>query len=104
MVISAVIMSNMGGFFEARRCAEIDYMFFHFENYTTAFYPECAGFYSGNPDEEAVVAANIGGDPAQVSTALGLSFGMAVWLALALHAFGVETYVSIFASTVGSRR
>jgi len=95
MFISATIISNYGNFFEARGCDDIDYMFFNYQNYTEMFYPECAAWYTGaNPNQYAVVQANLGGDPAQASTALNLSFTMAAWLSLALHAIGVEVYVS----------
>lgn len=35
------------------------------------------------------------GDPVQTTVALGLNFGSAGWLAFALHAIGVEIYVSL---------
>jgi len=95
MVIAATVVSQYGSFFEARRCEDIDYMFFNFQNYTELLYPECTAWYSGaNPHQYAVVQANLNGDPAQASTALNMSFTMAAWLSLAMHAIGVEVYVS----------
>ena len=37
-----------------------------------------------------LVNANLNGQPEQIDAALGLSFGAALWLALALHAVGIE--------------
>ena len=84
----------MGSFYEARSCAELDYMLSHIQNFTEAQYPECKAWYTGeNPNQHAIVLADQDGDIGEVSTALGVSFGMAVWLALAIHAIGVEIYV-----------
>ena len=34
------------------------------------------------------------GVPSEIGAALGVSFGMALWMALIIHAAGVEIYVS----------
>ena len=95
MIISANIISGYGSFFEARGCVDIDYMFSHSQNRTELFYPECAAWYSGaNPNQYAVIQADMRGNPAQIAVALGLSFSMAMWVSLAIHAIGVEVYVS----------
>lgn len=100
MIASAAIISNQGNFFDVRSCAQIDYVFYHFANYTVAFYPACAAYYSGeNLNQHVVVEANMDGDPAQVGAALGVTFGMSFWLALTLHAVGVEIYVGVRVSS-----
>ena len=62
-----------------------------------SFYPECATFYSGdNLDQHALVRATYYGDNImEVGTAFNIVFGPCGWLALALHIFGAELYVSI---------
>lgn len=58
-------------------------------------YPDCAAFYSGeNPDQFVVVGADMRGGITTAASAGGLTFGAALWLAMALHAIGVEVYVS----------
>lgn len=61
-----------------------------------ALYPQCATFFSGeNLDQHAVVKANyFGGKLMEIATALNISFGPAAWMALAIHAFAAELYVS----------
>lgn len=41
----------------------------------------------------AAVAASMEGDEANVAAIQGMTFGAAVWLAVAIHAIGVEFYV-----------
>ena len=95
MITSAYILSAKGSFFEAKRCEDVDYIFAHFQNWTELLYPECKEWYSGaNPNQYTVVYANIKGDPAQAAAALSQSFTMAAWMSLAIHAIGVEIYVS----------
>jgi hypothetical protein len=60
-------------------------------------YPACASFVNGT-DIEAVssVAATFAvGDTANTGAALNVVFGMALWVSLALHAFGVEVYLHL---------
>lgn len=56
-------------------------------------YPQCQAA-NGTTDDWVAVKAGFGDKP-QVSVALGLNFGMAGWLALALHAIGVEIYLAL---------
>lgn len=62
-------------------------------------YPECSTWANGeNPDQMAVVAAKwtTPSSAAEVAASLAVPFGMGVWLALVVHAVGVEIYVSKF--------
>lgn len=61
-----------------------------------ALYPGCESFYNGtNVDQYVLTKADQNGsNPVEIGTALGISFGTAMWLAFAIHAFGVEIYVS----------
>jgi len=59
-------------------------------------YPLCK---TGLPTDVVAVKAMLTGSNVQAETAgaaLRTSFGMAIWLALAIHAIGVEIYVSTF--------
>ena len=63
---------------------------------TLEFYPECAAYFDGsNPDQHAIVRASMDFNRVdQMSAALGTTFGMALWLGMALQAAGIEIYVS----------
>lgn len=55
-----------------------------------AKYPTCKDL-----DAWVAVQGDMGGESAEnIAAALTLGFSMGVWLALALHAIGVEVYVS----------
>lgn len=65
------------------------------ETIVLGLYPECADWYTGNTGRHAAVLADLGGGTAATAAAaLGMNFGSAMWLALAIHAIGVEIYVS----------
>lgn len=59
-------------------------------------YPACASYADGsNLDQVSAVFADMDGmSAANAGAALDLNFGMALWLAFAIHAIGVEVYVS----------
>ena len=61
-----------------------------------AAYPACMPYADGsNLDQVSAVLADMGGASAvNAGAALNVNFGMALWLAFALHAVGVEVYVS----------
>lgn len=87
-------MSGMGGFYQARSCAQLFYIYNHSQNDTLQADPDCASYFSGaNVNKWVAVEANLGGDAAGAAAALGTNFGSAMWLALAIHAIGVEIYV-----------
>lgn len=62
-------------------------------------YPVCATWASGeNPSQMAAVDAKgspLASSAAEVIASVSVTFGMAVWLSLVIHAFGVEVYVSL---------
>ena len=65
------------------------------EQGTLRFHPDCIAYFNGtNPSQHSAARANFSGSIDEVAGSLELSFGMALWLALALHAIGVEIYVS----------
>ncbi|KAF2649820.1 hypothetical protein K491DRAFT_610042 [Lophiostoma macrostomum CBS 122681] len=97
MIISAIIVSSLGTYYTSRPCAQLAYIYSNSSTPTTDFYPICEAYFDGsNPTQEAVVKANMDGeDPNQIGVALGMSFGMACWVALAIHAIGVEVYLHL---------
>jgi hypothetical protein len=93
--IAASIISNMSGYVLAQPCPLITQSFENDVTATLHFYPECENYYNGaNQNQYAIITANINGTAIEAGTALDLTFGAALWLALALHAIGVELYVS----------
>lgn len=64
-------------------------------------YPACIPFLNGQGDLYAVVQAGGAGRPEQIAASLDISFGMSLWLALMIHAVGIEFYVS-FVSVFGN--
>ncbi len=95
MASAGSIVSMIGGYWSAQPCDKLDFIISNATK-TLELYPACATFYSGeNPGQYAAVMVNmINGGPEQAGAALNINFGAAGWLALALHAIGVEIYVS----------
>lgn len=95
MIIAAQIVSQIGGYYEARPCEQIEYILGS-PSATLSAYPDCAPYLDGSdPAKQVAVEANYSGSAVQLTVALGSNFGAAGWLAFALHAIGVEIYVSV---------
>ncbi|KAI0106487.1 hypothetical protein GGR51DRAFT_172309 [Nemania sp. FL0031] len=96
LFVGALVVSSIGGYYMAQPCDKINFAL-KGEDTTMAFYPQCAPFFSGeNPDQQAVIKANIYGDNSmEAGAALNLAFGPAAWLALVLHAIGAELYLRL---------
>ena len=77
-----------------RSCAQIAFALG--ENDTLAAYPQCIDYFNGNtPSLPVVVTADFASENSmEISAALGIPFGAAGWLALLLHTFAIECYVS----------
>ncbi|EUC45625.1 hypothetical protein COCMIDRAFT_94973 [Bipolaris oryzae ATCC 44560] len=95
MIISAQIIKN-SGYYTVWPCVKIAATIEDDIDLVTS-YPACSAFANGsNPDAVSAVAATIGsGDRANTGAALNIAFGMAVWVAFALHAIGVEIYLHL---------
>ncbi|KAL0933763.1 uncharacterized protein CTRU02_210562 [Colletotrichum truncatum] len=96
-IIAAMCISAIGTYYAARPCDQIAFMV-EDTNRTLELYPACASYFSGeNPAQQAVVHADIldSTSAAEAGVAIALPFGMALWLALALHAIGVELYLRL---------
>lgn len=92
MIISALLISSYGGYYRAMPCSEIAFLRDSRETFEANF-PQCVAV-NGTTDGWVAVKANFSGK-AQVATALGLNFSMAGWLALFMHAVGVEIYLRL---------
>lgn len=94
MITAAQIVSQIGGYYDARPCEQIEYILGSPEDSINAF-PDCIPYFNGSdPSKQVAVEANFNGNPVQLTVALGSNFGSAMWLAFAIHAIGVEIYVS----------
>ena len=94
MIISALIISKIDTYNTVRSCAEIASIYGSSQpDYD--IYPRCNG--STNPTRELVIvhASFANGRKEEIGASLGVSFGMAMWLALILHLVGVEIYLGM---------
>lgn len=95
MISGTAIISALGGYYFPMECAKLDYMM-EDGNSVLAAYPDCISYYNNtDPSKMALVQANFYGSIAQVAAGLNMTFGMALWLALLIHAIGVETYLQL---------
>lgn len=95
MVIATQIISDKG-YYAVWPCAKIEATLQNKANWLDA-YLSCASYANGtNLDQVSAVAASFGrGGAPNAGAALNLNFGMALWLALAIHAVGVESYLQL---------
>jgi hypothetical protein len=90
MILATAIISKMD-YHTVRPCAQLASI----SESNSKLYPECVALSDGSdPQALAIVRANLQGNASEIGAALGMPFGMAVWLGLAIHAIGVEVYVS----------
>ncbi|TLD21982.1 hypothetical protein PspLS_07997 [Pyricularia sp. CBS 133598] len=97
LIFVAMIFLNSGkGYSTVRECSQVDYEMRGDRDRVLGLFPTCERFYDGGDEHAAVVVdANMGGNAATVGSALVLSFGAALWLALAIHMIGVEIYLKL---------
>ena len=94
-ILGTLIISKMDRYRLAMECAKIDYIM-QDPNSTLSQYPDCVSYYDGSdPGKFAIVQAKFSGSGPQVAASLDMNFGMAMWLALLLHAVGVEIYLQL---------
>lgn len=93
MILSALISSKMSYYDTTMTCGEL-LSILSTNQKVNEFYPEC-GQPNATADTLAIVQAKFGSQPEQIGSALRLSFGMALWMALFLHTVGVEIYLNL---------
>ena len=96
LILGRLVIKGMGSYYGEMPCAEISNTYAQFaavgpHNPTNHFYPQCA---DPTASGHVLVSAS-GAGPESVGAGLNLTFGMALWLALFLHAFLVELYLSL---------
>lgn len=91
MVISAVVISHMGNYYQIKTCGEIAFGIYSWEE-ASRRYPECV---SRVEDMNIIVRADFKGELEQLGASFGLTFGMAFWLAFLIHLVGVEIYLGL---------
>lgn len=62
---------------------------------TYSAYPVCIPGDNDPRNVKAIVVADFGGNEAEIGASLHVPFGVALWLALAMHAVGVEIYLHL---------
>ncbi|KAK5653945.1 hypothetical protein OQA88_7870 [Cercophora sp. LCS_1] len=96
-IVMTLIAGSSGDYSAARSCAQVDFILG--ANRTHDLFPACEPFYTGqNPEQQVLVPAKFGTDDqtaATVGAAFGETFGAALWLALAIHAIGIEIYLHL---------
>ena len=98
MIVAAKIITLIGGYYIAKPCYILENIL-GTQGAVLSFYPDCEPYFSGaNPNQHVVVEASMNGRGENVGAALNLNFGPALWLSLAIHAIGVEIYVSLITS------
>lgn len=93
MILSAIISSQMSYYATTMTCGEL-LSILGTSQAVDELYPQC-GQPGSTVDTRAIVQAKFGSQPEQVSAALRLSFGMALWMSLFLHGVGVEIYLNL---------
>ncbi|KAL8911470.1 MAG: hypothetical protein Q9171_003368 [Xanthocarpia ochracea] len=93
MVLAALVSSNTSFYNTTMTCGELLTILDTSEK-VNSFYPSC-GEPGATTHTLAIVQAKFGTQPEQVASALRISFGMALWMALFLHATGVELYLGL---------
>ncbi|KAF1844308.1 uncharacterized protein K460DRAFT_162021 [Cucurbitaria berberidis CBS 394.84] len=95
LILATIIIKNQG-YYTVWPCAKIEATL-PSPHLLLNRYPTCAAYANGtSPDQVALVAATFGeGDATNTGAALNINFGMALWLAFAIHALGVEVYLHL---------
>lgn len=100
MIISATILSRIGGFYQPFPCKVVEYLVAEVGpvNRTAQLFPACEDYMSGkNPDQWTVVEARLSDldSPVPAAASLQLGFALAASIAFVIHLVGVELYVSL---------
>lgn len=93
MIISATVTSRLSRYYTTMECGQIETIYGN-AHAVDKFYPQCAQPNSG-PHDPVVVQGLFPGRPEQIGASFEMSFGMALWMALFLHAAGVEIYLGL---------
>lgn len=95
MIIAAQIISRQRNYFVPQPCGKVAWML---DDATDVLqrYPACETYFDGSDlEQQVMVRAVFAESVEQVASSLNAPFGMSLWVAIAMHAIGVETYVSL---------
>ncbi len=92
MIISALVISSIGDYYRAMPCSEIAFLQDSRERFEAIL--RLCFTADGTTDDWIAVRASFNNET-QMSIGLGLNFGMASWLALFMHAVGVEIFLRL---------
>ncbi|KFY22680.1 hypothetical protein V493_06415 [Pseudogymnoascus sp. VKM F-4281 (FW-2241)] len=95
MALSAGIISSIGSYSAVMNCGEIAYIYAKFPAELESRYPMCVG---GNNTDVVVKADINSGFGEEEKASMVLTFGMAWWVAIAMHGVGVEVYLRLTAA------
>ncbi|KAJ3137177.1 hypothetical protein HDU90_002349 [Geranomyces variabilis] len=98
MIVSALVISSTSPpYAQARPCMQVLETLNYDQAAVLARYPDCGAAFNGtDPGRLVLVLANFkGGHTEELGVALAVPFGAALWLALAIHAAGVEMYLGL---------
>lgn len=92
MVIGAQIISAIGTYQTIVSCRELNFTIDDDPEYVQMMYPQCVT----NSSSDVIVKADFSsGSRDGIGTSLKVTFGLALWLAIFLHAAGVEIYLNL---------
>ncbi|KAL8641136.1 MAG: hypothetical protein Q9228_002018 [Teloschistes exilis] len=95
MIIAALIISQSSNYYTTMECGSVRTIYNAEPQKIQSLYPQCTQPGSAN-DTLVIVQATFGnGQPEQIGASLRMNFGMALWMALLLHAVGVEIYLGL---------
>ncbi|KAF2501587.1 hypothetical protein BU16DRAFT_577705 [Lophium mytilinum] len=94
MIISAQIITKVDSFNTVMSCGEINSIYARSGGSYGGRYPLCS-ISNAKVNQYVAVHASFQNRPEEIGASLRMSFGMALWLALAIHAIGVEVYLSL---------
>ncbi|KAF8606936.1 hypothetical protein BDV93DRAFT_505811 [Ceratobasidium sp. AG-I] len=93
MPVSLIGIHLTGGFFHSISCQEIEYLVDNTALYARD-YPQCQAGWPGPSVTHMAVEAKLDLDnKVAIAAALKQTFGMSIWVALWIHAVGVEYYL-----------
>ncbi|KAL8787070.1 MAG: hypothetical protein Q9213_002412 [Squamulea squamosa] len=94
MITGALVITKTGGFYQAMPCGKISFILRDDPERFRNTYPNCFAT-NGTLDGWVVAKGLFADDASQIGASFGITFGGAGWLALAIHAIGVEIYLHL---------
>jgi hypothetical protein len=95
MIISTKIITLIEDYYQVQTCTEIAFDYGGSLSKAVSLYPQYA---NSGPNANVIFKEAFNAGPESVGAALGLSFGMALWLSILMHLVGVEIYLNLAGS------